>query len=559
MPFLRALFSLCQNYTSMQTSVKSISYCGNLKAKSAESLVLDKLKEDGLFSTGLNVMFAFLIVIGLSMGLRVIESNFFMQEPTNHLAVKAAYASEVTNAATLASQSHTSVNIKPENGFTFTLSYTNTGTSTWTKEDVFLKSSTTALKFRHEFWPDAYLPAQLQEETVAPGEIGSFKFALQAPTNLNKYTGEFLLVNNNILIKGTQVTVAMNVVEDPSAVQVVKAVAPTTTMPATTAPTDTQAAASVCSLNLTIASAIGAVDNETCKISFGLPEQGPDMRVGLFHTEESISITNTKAWQVYDATDTLLASVPANQVVTFFYINSKGEYAFDFIDKTIRSNSYLKISNFNDGLFTVTSLEDRPSWNLSINYNDFIGDLEIRHNDYKDRTWLIEILPLEEYVMGIKETSNSDPLEYLKAMSVAARTYALYHHESGRKHAKEFFDVDSYYDQVYKGQVVRVIMPKLEQAVRETAGQVVTYDNEIIVAAYFSHSDGRTRSFQEVWGSNVPYLISVPTPYTADLELWGHGVGIDATDARAHVRKDNWTYDQIIKYYYTKVLLEEIY
>lgn len=545
----------------MQTKTKYLSYFGNIQASRTEAALMEKLRENSWLGLCLNIMFAFLIVIGLSSGLRIIENNFFLQRTNPSLfTVKAAYAADVTNAANLEEQSHSYVNIKPESAFTFTLKYKNTGTSIWTKTNVYLKSSTTALKFRHDYWPDPYLPAQLQEETVNPGEIGTFKFALQAPTNLKEYTGEFLLVNNNVLIQGTNVTVTMNVVEDPAAVQTVKApITPEPNIGAAPTTASTTTKLNICTLKLNIASAIDATDNETCKVTFGLPAEGPDIRVGLFYTDETISIKNDKAWQVYDQNDILLASVPANQVINFFYSKTKGEYSFDFIDRTVRTTSFLNLRNLNSGIFTITSYNDIPSWNKSINYNDFIGDLEIRHTPATERTWVIETLPLEEYVMGIKETSNSDPVEYLKAMSVAARTYALYHHNKGTKHAKEFFDVDSVYDQVYKGYVVRLIMPNLVTAVNETKGQIATYNNEVIVAAYFSRSDGRTRSFQEVWGSDVPYLISVPTPYTADMDLWGHGVGIDATDARAHVRYENWTYDKILKYYYTNVLLEEIY
>jgi len=315
----------------------------------------------------------------------------------------------------------------------------------------------------------------------------------------------------------------------------------------------------VCNLKLNIANALDGIDNATCDLAFGLPDNGPIMRIGLFTTENAITLFNNKAWQIYDSSDILLASVPAGQPITFFYLKDTNEYVFDFIDHTVRTKLYLKLSNFNNGFFTVSSYDDKPSWNSNINYNDFKGNLEIRYNDYRERVWLIESLPLEEYVKGIKETSNSDPIEYQKAMVTAARTYALYHHNTGTKHGKEFYDVDAYYDQVYKGYVAEQIMPRQVEAVTATSGIVATYDNQIIVAAYFARSDGRTRSYKEVWGKDVPYLVSVPTSYTASESLFGHGVGIDATDALRHARNDNWTYDKILKYYYTKVLLEKIY
>lgn len=525
----------------------------------------EKIKKAESFHISWHILFSILIILAVSFGLRILEHNFFsvnqenQPEPWNIQVVSAA---TLSHQAELTEQSHGFVNIMPNGGFTFILKYENTGESTWTRENVYLKSLTTALKFRHEFWPDPFLPAQLEEEIVEPGEIGTFKFALTAPGNYNEYNGDFLLVNDNILIKGGNVSLTMNVVKDPAA-----AAEQQKKQASNQISQNNLTIKNVCTLSLnpeilSVASALSgneALDNVSCVEKFSLPEKGPDIRVGLFHSEDPITIKNDHAWQVYDKNDKLLASVPKDVELTFHYLEEKTEYVFDFIDRTVRTDSYLKFNNFNDGMFTVTSYEDRPSWNTSINYNDFIGDLEMRHNDSKDRTWLIEILPLEDYVAGIKETSNYDPAEYLKTMAVAARTYAMYHHNKGTKHANEYFDVDSYYDQVYKGYVASLVLPNHAQAVADTRGIVATYDDNLIVAAYFSRSDGRTRSFKEVWYNDVPYLISVPTPYTADMELWGHGVGIDATDARAHAKHEDWTYDQLLKYYYTGIDLEQIY
>jgi len=535
------------------TKTKYLSYFGNLNNQAR----IEELH--AAHGALISIFVGFLLVISAATGLHLLEMNLpRIQEATSFesLRVKVAMAAELTNKAEPVDFNSTAVNIKPTTALTLTLKFRNIGTTTWTKKTVYLKSLTTALKFKHKFWKDPYLPAQLTEETVAPEEIGTFKFALTSPDKFNYYEGDFLVVNNNVLISGSETTIRLNVVADPANWKPVVVAPPVSTVPIAT---NTQPLMNVCSLKLKIANALTGVDNETCDIAFGLPDNGPMMRVGLFSTENAITIFNNMAWQVYDANDILLASVPAGQPITFYYSKDKNEYAFDFIDHTVRTNLYLKLSNFNNGFFTVSSYDDKPSWNSNVNYNDFKGNLEIRHNDYKDRTWLIESLPLEEYVKGLKETSNSDPIEYQKAMVTAARTYALYHHNTGTKHGKEFFDVDAYYDQVYKGYVAEQIMPRQVEAVAATSGVVATYNNEIIVAAYFARSDGRTRSYKEVWGKDVPYLISVPTSYTASDELFGHGVGIDATDALRHAKNDNWTYDKILKYYYTNVLLEKIY
>lgn len=514
---------------------------------------IKKIPKGNIF---LDIAIVFIIVIIVSFSLRITNDALKRNGlAINPFKVNTAYAADVYQA-TFFNQSHTYVNIRPNAGFTFTLQYKNTGTTTWTKDVVYLKSKTTALKFHNDFWPDPYHPAQLQETSVAPGEIGSFKFALTAPVNYNLYEGDFILVNDNILMDAPAATVVMNVVPDPE-----NASTPSTsneeedivTQPTKpTYPTTAQA----CTLNFRAAATL---DNTSCVSKFNLPEKGVIMRVGLFHSAKPITIKNTKEWEIRDQNDKLLENIPAEEEISVFYDPASEEYSFTTDEGTTETPNYLKMPNNNNGIFTVTSYHNSPSYNKNIDYNDFIGDFELRYNDDYKRTWLIEVLPIETYLKGIQETTNYDPIEYLKTMSVAARTYALYHWDRYTKHAKEFFHVDSKYDQVYKGYVSMQLFPRIGEAVDATTGIVGTYDDKIIVAPYFSRSDGRTRSFLEVWHVDVPYLQSVPTPYTEGKELFGHGVGIDATDALNRAEFDDVTYDWLLKYYYKGIKLEKLY
>jgi stage II sporulation protein D len=47
-------------------------------------------------------------------------------------------------------------------------------------------------------------------------------------------------------------------------------------------------------------------------------------------------------------------------------------------------------------------------------------------------------------------------------------------------------------------------------AVEATTGQVLTYDGEIILAAYHSSSGGHTENVEDVWSYPLPYLRAVP-------------------------------------------------
>jgi len=192
------------------TKTKYLSYFGNLNHQA-------KIEElHGAHGAIINVIIAFVLVITVASGMRIIENRITNPNSFHPFEAKVAMAAELTNKAEIVDYNPNATNIKPSSALTITLKYKNIGTSTWTKKSVYLKSSTTALKFKHKFWPDPYLPAQLTEATVDPGEIGTFKFALQAPDNFNYYSGEFMLVNNNVLVSGSETTISLNVVSDPA-------------------------------------------------------------------------------------------------------------------------------------------------------------------------------------------------------------------------------------------------------------------------------------------------------------------------------------------------------
>ena len=499
-------------------------------------------KNEGWTGFLLSIVFSLSLVATVAFGLHAIENVI-----NNKSFIKVAQAAEVVYKTSFPGQTPGgTINIKPGDSITITLKYQNLGNTAWDTKSVYLKSSTTAFKYIHKSWPDAYVPARMKETTVAPQGFGTFSLVVQAPKNFGLQSGEFMLVANNVVIPGGEIAINLNVVADPSAV--------VTPLATNTSASEPIAKMNYCGLKLNIASVTDQLDNVTCAEKFSLSEKGPDVKVGIFYTDKSISIKNSAAWQIYDESDMLLASVPPETEITIFYSKTKSEYAFDFIDHTVHSAKYLRLRNFNNGVFAITNFKDIPSWNKSLNYNQFIGTLEIKYNNAKDRVWVVETLPLEDYLKGMKETSDSDNFEYLKAMTVAARTYALYN-VNKLYNSDSFFDLYSTdNDQVYKGYASTRYMPNLSRAVEETKGIIASYDNQVIVAYYSARSGGQTVNYK-----NVPYLRSVATPYSAPYGKWGHGIGIDAWDAKARAEKEGASFDQILKYYYQGIKLEKIY
>lgn len=137
----------------------------------------------------------------------------------------------------------------------------------------------------------------------------------------------------------------------------------------------------------------------------------------------------------------------------------------------------------------------------------FRGDLRVAA--VGDRLQLVNVVGLEAYLLGVVpgEMPKDWPLDALKAQAVAARTYAVGTVVDGKP-------FDLYSDsrsQVYYG--VGSEAPGPSQAVRETRGEILTYDGSPAQTLYFSSSGGRTISALDAFGSDLPYLVSVDDPW----------------------------------------------
>ena len=128
---------------------------------------------------------------------------------------------------------------------------------------------------------------------------------------------------------------------------------------------------------------------------------------------------------------------------------------------------------------------------------------------------VVNMVDSEDYIKGVipYEMSPSWPLEALKAQAVCARTYV-----NGNNHSAHHFDVcTTTHCQVYKG--TSGAGPVSDQAVEETAGQMIYYNGKCINggAVYYSSNGGASEDVKNVWGTNHPYLKGKLDPYEADV------------------------------------------
>ena len=126
-------------------------------------------------------------------------------------------------------------------------------------------------------------------------------------------------------------------------------------------------------------------------------------------------------------------------------------------------------------------------------------------------------VPLEEYVIGVVagEMPASFDVEALKSQAVASRTYVLKKQENSRL---DYDVVDNTSNQVYidydqmkdkwKNNYESNLL-KVKEAVKQTKGEVILYENNLIDAMFFSTSNGYTENSGDVFSNSLPYLTSV--------------------------------------------------
>lgn len=418
-------------------------------------------------------------------------------------------------------QSHESISINGDNKINFIVGFKNIGINRWEISGsnlvkICVANSDQADVFRDVSWFEKNCPAIVSSETLT-GQIGYFNFYLKGNLDGN-YIGNFVLMNGDQVISGGEVSIP---------------------------------------IQISGSLATSVVDSKPIEQL----SVEPMIRIGLYSTVEPISIRANTSFEVRDSENNIIFSVPA-ETTLYASFNFKTKQYAATMNGELRDNlSYLRfIAPDLNTIFEITNYENRPTWNTSLNDNKFRGNLELRYSEGRDKLYVINELPMETYLKGLAESANNNPIEYHKALAIAARTYAQYNINIGGKHPAGYFHLNaSAYDQVYRGYNSEIRLPNFVRAVLETRGMMVTYNNEVVVTPYFAQSDGRTRAWEEVWPApGKPWLVARPDPNCAGMSLWGHGVGLSARGARGMALAGN-NFEQILKHYYSGIEIKKIY
>ena len=173
----------------------------------------------------------------------------------------------------------------------------------------------------------------------------------------------------------------------------------------------------------------------------------------------------------------------------------------------------------------------------------FSGTDEARAVRVKGRDGQIRVWTLHDYLHHLQEEPDNYPIEDLKALYVAARTYTLSVIARG-KHAAEGFDICSSGDccQACDENKNIVAYPNNNAAVDATAGEIMTYNGQPIIAAYCGSCGGHTENNEDVWGgSPIPYLRGKPDEYCQYSPRYSWGAAFRKSELEARLNSNGDT------------------
>ena len=486
---------------------------------------------------------------------------------TNMRIVNAAYAAEDERTyyqGIKVDQSYSGeVYLEPGKAMTFWVKYKNIGIYRWRdigERTVYLKtddssgdpsaSSGQAQKFYHQFWVDENIVSVLPARTEI-GEYAIWRFALQAPSEPGEYLVKLRMWAYDDWVSGEDIQISVRVGWE----EVLR-----------------QRELAEARLDLARQAEVLGIDSEgDGYIISNLQIPEPNIRVGLYSIDQArlgagenkVQILSSGSYAIYGADGQLfltqtqgeMTEIEFDQINKRYFINIGGK-------RMISSGKYFVFKQNDDkNIFTIVNYNNPAYAGSSVNYNKYRGSLEVQWIEDNEKLWVINELRMEDYLKGSGESMDISPYEFLKAMAVAERTYAMFHYVDPTKHnIRNFTVAATQSDQIYQGYGREILQPNICRAVDDSIGLIVIYNNEPALTLYFSQSNGQTKSYEEVYKhKSYPYLISVSDEHMAGNQQIGHGVGMSARGALFKASRDGDSFSDLLRHYYTGVEVNKVY
>ena len=322
----------------------------------------------------------------------------------------------------------------------------------------------------------------------------------------------------------------------------------------------------------------------------------------VIEQNQTIKIENEDKKALYNQIRVKLSNPDKNDFDIYFSDD------FSINGKEITNKKKINVKYIDNKIYIdndeVEKVDISNSGILTIGNNKYYGDIYIKQVDSKLQ--IVNFVDIEKYLLGVVpyEMPSSFPLEALKAQTVIARSYA----QTNINRKKKDFDLyDDTRSQVYSG-IPKSRLSNVEKAIKETKGEVITYNGRVIDALFHSYSGGYTASAKEVYGNDIEYLKPVDdieytesnrvkyiilynedrslekkytgaefrrkystskiksTAYNINIENgdikvvgsgYGHGVGFSQWSSKTMAEDEKMSYKDIINFFYTGVKVEK--
>jgi hypothetical protein len=295
---------------------------------------------------------------------------------------------------------------------------------------------------------------------------------------------------------------------------------------------------------------------------------GPEIAVGLWYNskDDIFKIDANKTYNIKDKNGNVIAQVAGHSTTRVKYDDDgKLKVSSSIPDQLIDDNVTFDAADGDNSsiIFNVhhdVNYDGYDHFRNKIEVNYYHGD-DIYNGNSSSTTqiWIINKLPLEQYVWGMGETTGTGDPDHVRVMATIFRTYGDWYIENATKYKPMGFKIRSDSgSQIYVGSDREKTYPKVREAAEETRGRIVKYKSEVALTPYCSYTDGKTRSL-----NGYAYLKSVKDPYGKKKGLkpgqdGNHMWGLSAHGALGYAEHGkSWTW--ILKHYYTKVDIDSAY
>ncbi|MCR4314445.1 MAG: hypothetical protein NUV84_04330, partial [Candidatus Uhrbacteria bacterium] len=285
-------------------------------------------------------------------------------------------ASPVTDSglsATVLLRSDKSVEAQAGEVIAYKVGVKNTGTVTWgTREIVTTSYSIASVDTGHTSWVSDTELVVNTTGSVKPGGLDLLSFKFIAPSSNGSHTIRYQMAVDDTVIPDFYIDIPVEV---------------------------TGGSPEIIDEELT-------VDEEEVASDRMIDE--PIVRIGLLTIDEETDwvteISCDSTWRLVDSEGGLLGELEENEMVRAFYKNQR--YYFNRGRGIEETYKFLRFEpDDEDAICTIENFDRRETRGASYALNQFRDTLELQYIPYKDEVWVINELPIEEYLYGLGETS----------------------------------------------------------------------------------------------------------------------------------------------------------